>query len=476
MSTELSRDTMLNEVGSDYDTKYGFRDKEKYTFKSERGLSKEVVESISKMKNEPQWMLDFRLRALDIFYKKPMPTWGNCGLLNNIDFENIFYYIKPAENQGKSWDDVPEGIKNTFDRLGIPEAERKFLAGVSAQYESEVVYHSIREDLEKQGVIFLDMDSGLREHEDIVRKHFATVIPAADNKFAALNSAVWSGGSFIWVPPGVKIDIPLQAYFRINAENMGQFERTLIIAEPGSFVHYIEGCTAPTYSSDSLHSAVVELIAKEGAHIRYTTIQNWSKNVYNLVTKRAVAHADSKVEWVDGNLGSKLTMKYPAIYLVGPRAHGEVLSIAFAGEDQHQDAGAKMVHAAPDTSSVIVSKSISKNGGRTSYRGLVKVYPNATNSKSSVRCDALLMDEKSRSDTYPTMEIDEKQVSIEHEATVSKVGEEQLFYLMSRGLTEAEATTMIVNGFFEPFTKELPLEYAVELNRLIQMEMEGSVG
>lgn len=467
---------MLDKVGSDYDQKYGFHDKIDYTFKSGRGLTKEIVESISKMKKEPEWMLEFRLKALDIFNKKPMPTWGNCGMLNEIDFQNIFYYIKPAEKQSRNWEDVPEGIKNTFDRLGIPEAERKFLAGVTAQYESEVVYHSIREDLEKQGVLFLDMDSGLREHEEIVRKHFATVIPAADNKFSALNSAVWSGGSFIWVPEGVKVEIPLQAYFRINTENMGQFERTLIIAEPGSFVHYIEGCTAPTYSSDSLHSAVVELIAKKGAHIRYTTIQNWSKNVYNLVTKRAVAHEDAKVEWVDGNLGSKLTMKYPAIYLMGPRAHGEVLSIAFAGEDQHQDAGAKMVHAAPDTSSVIVSKSISKNGGRTSYRGLVKVYPGATDVKSSVRCDALLMDEKSRSDTYPTMEIDEKQVTIEHEATVSKVGEEQLFYLMSRGLTQAEATTMIVNGFFEPFTKELPLEYAVELNRLIQMEMEGSVG
>lgn len=467
---------MLDKVGSDYDQKYGFHDKIDYTFKSGKGLTREIVESISKMKKEPEWMLEFRLRALDIFNKKPMPTWGNCGLLNAIDFQNIHYYIKPSEKQSRNWDEVPEGIKQTFDRLGIPEAERKFLAGVTAQYESEVVYHSIREDLEKQGVIFLDMDSGLREHEEIVRKHFATVIPAADNKFSALNSAVWSGGSFIWVPEGVRVEIPLQAYFRINAENMGQFERTLIIAEPGSFVHYIEGCTAPTYSSDSLHSAVVELIAKKGAHIRYTTIQNWSKNVYNLVTKRAVAHEDAKVEWVDGNLGSKLTMKYPAIYLVGPRAHGEVLSIAFAGEDQHQDAGAKMVHAAPDTSSVIVSKSISKNGGRTSYRGLVKVYPGAKDVKSSVRCDALLMDEKSRSDTYPTMEVDEKQVTIEHEATVSKVGEEQLFYLMSRGLTQAEATTMIVNGFFEPFTKELPLEYAVELNRLIQMEMEGSVG
>jgi Fe-S cluster assembly protein SufB len=474
MSAELLQEETLRDIGADY--KYGFHDTEDYIFKSGRGLTKELVTKISTMKNEPEWMLKFRLRALDIYKKKPMPTWGNCKMLNDIDFENIFYYIKPSEKQEKDWNEVPEGIKNTFDRLGIPEAERKFLAGVTAQYESEVVYHSIREDLEKQGVIFLDMDSGLREHEQIVREHFASVIPPADNKFAALNSAVWSGGSFIWVPPGVRIDIPLQAYFRINAENMGQFERTLIIAEPGSFVHYIEGCTAPVYSSDSLHSAVVELIAKPGAHIRYTTIQNWSKNVYNLVTKRAVAHEDAKVEWIDGNLGSKLTMKYPSIYLLGPRAHGEVLSIAFAGEDQHQDAGAKMVHAAPDTTSIITSKSISKNGGRTSYRGLVKVYPGAKNVKSSVKCDALLLDEKSRSDTYPTMEIDEKEVTIEHEASVSKVGEEQLFYCMSRGLTQDEATAMIVNGFFEPFTKELPLEYAVELNRLIQLEMEGSVG
>ena len=475
MAAELAKSTLdVREINTDY--KYGFSDKEDYIFKSGRGLTDEIVAYISKTKNEPQWMLDFRLRSLAIFRKKPMPKFGNVDLLNDIDFQNIFYYIKPSEKQGTDWNEVPEGIKNTFDRLGIPEAERKFLAGVTAQYESEVVYHSIREDLTKQGVIFLDMDSGLREHEEIVRKHFATVIPAADNKFSALNSAVWSGGSFIWVPPGVKIDIPLQAYFRINAENMGQFERTLIIAEPGSFVHYIEGCTAPTYSTDSLHSAVVELIAKPGAHIRYTTIQNWSKNVYNLVTKRAVAYEDARVEWIDGNLGSKLTMKYPSIYLMGPRAHGEVLSIAYAGEDQHQDAGAKMVHAAPDTTSIIVSKSISKNGGRTSYRGLVKVYPEAKNVKASVRCDALLLDEKSRSDTYPTMEIGEKEATIEHEATVSKVGEDQLFYLMSRGLTQNEATAMIINGFFEPFTKELPLEYAVELNRLIQLEMEGSVG
>ena len=475
MVAELTRDEMLHNVKADY--KYGFHmEEDDYAFKSGKGLTREIVTQISKMKNEPEWMLKYRLKALEIFLKKPMPTWGNSEMLNDIDFENIHYFVRATEKQGRDWEEVPEGIKKTFDRLGIPEAERKFLAGVTAQYESEVVYHSIREDLEKQGVVFLDMDSGLREHEEIIRKHFGTVIPAADNKFSALNSAVWSGGSFVWVPEGVKVEIPLQAYFRINTENMGQFERTLIIAEPGSYVHYIEGCTAPTYSSDSLHSAVVELIAKPGAHIRYTTIQNWSNNVYNLVTKRAVAEAGAKVEWVDGNLGSKLTMKYPSIYLMGPKAHGEVLSIAFAGEGQHQDAGAKMVHFAPDTSSIIVSKSISKDGGRTSYRGLVKVYPGADNVKSSVKCDALLMDEESRSDTYPTMEIDEKEVTIEHEASVSKVGEDQLFYLMSRGLTQDEATTMIVNGFFEPFTKELPLEYAVELNRLIALNMEGSVG
>ncbi len=475
MVAELSRDEMLHSVKADY--KYGFHMAEDdYAFKSGKGLTKEIVTQISKMKNEPEWMLKFRLKALEIFLKKPMPRWGNSKMLDDIDFANIHYFVRATERQGRDWEEVPDSIKKTFDRLGIPEAERKFLAGVTAQYESEVVYHSIREDLEKQGVVFMDMDTGLREHEEVVRKHFGTVIPSADNKFSALNSAVWSGGSFVWVPAGVKVEIPLQAYFRINTENMGQFERTLIIAEPGSYVHYIEGCTAPTYSSDSLHSAVVELIAKPGAHIRYTTIQNWSNNVYNLVTKRAVAEEGAKVEWVDGNLGSKLTMKYPAIYLMGPKAHGEVLSIAFAGEGQHQDAGAKMVHFAKDTSSIIVSKSISKDGGRTSYRGLVKVYPGAENVKSSVKCDALLMDEESRSDTYPTMEIDEKDVTIEHEATVSKVGEDQLFYLMSRGLTQEQATTMIVNGFFEPFTKELPLEYAVELNRLIALNMEGSVG
>lgn len=463
----------VQEIGKDY--KYGFKDPEKYVFKSKKGLSREIVEEISWMKKEPEWMRNFRLRALDIFLKKPMPTWGSP-ILFEIDFDNIFYYIKPMENQGKSWDDVPEDIKRTYEKLGIPEAERKFLGGVSAQYESEVVYHSIRKDLQAQGVIFLDMDSGLREYPEIVKKYFSTVIPPGDNKFSALNSAVWSGGSFIYVPKGVDVKIPLQAYFRINAENMGQFERTLIIADEGSSVHYIEGCTAPVYSTDSLHSAVVELIALKGSKLRYTTIQNWSKNVYNLVTKRGIAHEDATIRWVDGNLGSKLTMKYPSVFMVGKGAYGEVLSIAFAGKGQHQDAGAKMVHVAPDTSSTIVSKSISKDSGRTSYRGLVKVYKGATGVKSNVRCDALLMDEESRSDTYPTMEIDEENVNIGHEATVSKVGEEQLFYLTSRGISEQEATLMIVNGFIEPFTKELPLEYAVELNRLIQLEMEGSVG
>jgi Fe-S cluster assembly protein SufB len=458
------------------DYKYGFSDPEQNFFKSRRGLDEEVVRQISAHKKEPEWMLQFRLKALDIFRKKPMPSWPAANLAE-IDFENIFYYVRPFENNAeKSWDDVPSYIKDTFDKLGIPEAERKFLAGVSAQYESEVVYHSIREDLQKQGVIFLDMDSGLREYPDLVKEYFATVIPAADNKFSALNSAVWSGGSFIYVPKNTHVEIPLQAYFRINAENMGQFERTLIIADEGSRVHYIEGCTAPVYSSDSLHSAVVELVAKPGAHIRYTTIQNWSNNVYNLVTKRAVAYADATVEWVDGNLGSKVTMKYPAVYLLGPRARAEILSVAFAGAGQLQDAGGKVIHAAPDTTSTITSKSISKDGGRAAYRGLLRVAKGAERAKAFVRCDALLLDEKSRSDTYPSIEIDEERVDIGHEATVSKVSDEQLFYLQSRGLSETEAKTMIVNGFFEAFTKELPMEYAVELNRLLALQMEGSIG
>jgi len=476
MEETLNRNIGVADIGEDYEARYGFRDPEEYFLKGAKGLNHEVVEMISRMKKEPEWMRKFRHEALDIFRAKPMPKWGNTELLNSIDFEDIYYYIRPMENMGRTWEDVPENIKKTFDRLGIPEAERKFLAGVSAQYESEVVYHSLKEDLVKQGIIFLDMDSAVREHPEIVQKYFATVIPPADNKFASLNSAVWSGGSFIYVPPGVDVKVPLQAYFRINAEKMGQFERTLIIADKGSRVHYIEGCTAPVYTTNSLHCAVVELIALEGAYIRYTTIQNWAHNIFNLVTKRAMAHKGATVEWVDGNIGSKLTMKYPCVYLVGEGAKGEILSIAFAGDGQHQDAGAKVIHAAPNTSSRITSKSISKAGGRASYRGLVKVYPNAVKSKVSVECDALLIDEASRSDTYPTMEIDADDVRIEHEARVSKVAEEQLFYLTSRGLTEDEARLLIINGFIEPFTKELPMEYAVELNRLIELEMEGSVG
>src|SRR5438309_3557896 len=432
------------ELTKDY--KYGFHDEDVSVFRTAKGLSPEVVAAISQHKSEPEWMLKFRLKALDHFRKRPMPTWGAD--LSGIDFENIYYYVKPVDEMGRTWDDVPESIKRTFDRLGIPEAERNFLAGVSAQYDSEVVSHNIREDLEKIGVIFSDCDTGLREHEDIFRKYFGTVIPPNDNKFAALNSAVWSGGSFVYVPKGVQVDIPLQAYFRINSDNMGQFERTLIIADEGSSVHYIEGCTAPTYSNSALHSAVVELIAMKGATIRYTTIQNWSKNVYNLVTKRAVAHEDARVEWIDGNLGSKVTMKYPAIYLMGEHAHGEVLSAAFAGEGQHQDAGSKCIHVASNTTSNVVSRSISKGGGRTSYRGHIKVHAKASGVRSSVRCDALLLDEESQSDTYPYMDIDSPDVSIGHEATVSKIGDEQIFYLMSRGLSELDATALIVNGFF----------------------------
>jgi Fe-S cluster assembly protein SufB len=476
MEETVNKNSQITDIGDNYAEKYGFRDPEEYFHKGAKGLSHEVVEMISRMKKEDDWMRQFRHKALDIFTSKPMPKWGNTELLNSVDFANIFYYIKPTEFQSRNWDDVPENIKRTFDKLGIPEAERKFLAGVTAQYESEVVYHSFKEDLQKQGIIFLDMDTAVREHPEIVKKYFGTVIPPSDNKFAALNSAVWSGGSFIYVPPGIDVKIPLQAYFRINAENMGQFERTLIIADKGSRVHYIEGCTAPVYSSHSLHSAVVELIALEGAYIRYTTIQNWARNVFNLVTKRATAHKNATVEWVDGNIGSKFTMKFPCVYLVGEGARGEILSIAFAGNGQHQDAGAKVIHAAPNTSSRITSKSISKAGGRASYRGLVKVYPNAERSKVSVECDALLIDGASRSDTYPTMEIDADNVRVEHEARVSKVAEEQIFYLTSRGLTEDEARLLIINGFIEPFTKELPMEYAVELNRLIELEMEGSVG
>ncbi|MCY3912052.1 MAG: Fe-S cluster assembly protein SufB [Chloroflexi bacterium] len=454
--------------------KFGFHDDIKPVYKSPKGLSADIVREISRQKDEPEWMLEFRLESLRQFERKPVPTWGAD--LSRIDFDDIYYYIRPQDRQARSWDDVPDDIKNTFDRLGIPEAERKFLAGVGAQYDSEVVYHSIREDLEREGVVFLDMDSGLREHPEIVREYFGTIIPNGDNKFAALNSAVWSGGSFVYVPEGVKVEVPLQAYFRINAENMGQFERTLIVVEPGAYVHYVEGCTAPIYATDSLHSAVVEIVVKEGARCRYTTIQNWSTDVFNLVTKRAVAYRDATMEWIDGNLGSKVTMKYPAVYLMEPGAHGEVLSIAFASEGQHQDAGAKMVHAAPDTSSIITSKSISRAGGRAGYRGHVSVLPGAERSKSNVVCDALLFDDESRSDTYPYMDIEESNTAVQHEATVSKIGEQQLFYLMSRGLTEEQAMAMVVSGFIEPIVRELPMEYAVEMNRLIELQMEGSIG
>ncbi|HVC99980.1 MAG TPA: Fe-S cluster assembly protein SufB [Candidatus Dormibacteraeota bacterium] len=461
-------------VGEDYREKYGFFDPEKFVFKAKRGLSQEIVEEISWMKQEPEWMTKLRVRSYEIFKRKKMPTWGAD--LSVIDFDNIFYFLKSTEKQGTTWEEVPEDIKRTFDKLGIPEAERKFLAGVSAQYESEVVYHSLHQKLTDQGVIFTDTDTALKEHPDLFKEYFGTIIPPGDNKFAALNTAVWSGGSFIYVPPGVHVDIPLQAYFRINAENMGQFERTLIICDEGSFVHYIEGCTAPIYTTDSLHSAVVEIVVKRNARCRYTTIQNWSTNVYNLVTKRATVYADATMEWVDGNLGSQITMKYPSVYLMEPGAKGDVLSVAFAGKGQHQDAGGKMIHVAPNTTSTITSKSISKGGGRTSYRGHIKVYAGANNCKSFVKCDALLLDDESRSDTYPYNDVDAENVTLGHEATVSKVSDEQLFYLMSRGITQNEAETMIVNGFIEPFTKELPLEYAVELNRLIQLEMEGSVG
>src|SRR6266702_1070617 len=455
--------------------KFGWADSDTAGAAARRGLSEEVVRDISAKKNEPEWMLDLRLKGLKLFRRKPMPDWGSD--LSRIDFENIKYFVRSTEKQAASWDDLPADIKNTYDRLGIPEAEKqRLIAGVAAQYESEVVYHKIREDLEDKGVIFLDTDTALRQHPDLFQEYFATVIPVGDNKFASLNTAVWSGGSFIYVPKGVHVEIPLQAYFRINTENMGQFERTLIIADEGARVHYIEGCSAPVYTSDSLHSAVVELIAKPGAHIRYTTIQNWSNNVYNLVTKRAIAYEDATVEWVDGNLGSKITMKYPAVYLLGKRARADILSVAFAGAGQLQDAGGKVIHVAPDTTSTITSKSISKDGGHAAYRGLLKVGKGATNSKSFVRCDALLLDQQSRSDTYPSIEIDEELVDIGHEATVSKVSDEQLFYLQSRGLTEVEAKTMIVNGFFEAFTKELPMEYAVELNRLLEVQMEGSIG
>ncbi len=461
----------LDQLG---DYRYGFRDPEEYVFKSRKGLDQDIVEKISAMKGEPEWMLKFRLKALAHFQQRPMPTWGPD--LSGLNLDDIYYYLRPAEAEGKTWDDVPDAIKNTFDKLGIPEAERKFLAGVGAQYESEMVYHSIQENLEKQGVIFLSIENGLRQHPDLFKQYFGTVIPIEDNKFAALNSAVWSGGSFIYIPKGVKVELPLQAYFRLNAANIGQFERTLIIADEGAQVHYVEGCTAPNYTTDSFHSGVIEIVVNKGARVRYTTIQNWSTNVYNLVTQRAIVQEGGTMEWVDANLGSKLTMKYPSVYLMGSGAHGEILSMAFAGPGQQQDAGGKAIHFAPHTSSKITSKSISKGGGRTSYRGMLKVYRGAEDVRSNVVCDALLLDPQSRSDTYPSIEIDEDDVNIGHEATVSRVGEEQLFYLMSRGLNQEEATTMVVSGFIEPLVKELPMEYAVEMNRLIQLQMAGSVG
>jgi len=472
MKMDRTKERALTTV--DY-KKYDFRNTTKdYEIVFDKGLSEEVVREISKIKKEPQWMLDYRLNALNIFNKMPMPSFGAD--LSDIDFNEVIYYMKPGGTNKNKWEDVPKEIKETFEKLGIPEAEKKFLGGVETQYESEVVYHSIREDLAKQGVVFLGMDQGLKEYEDIVKDHFGTVVPSMDNKFAALNSAVWSGGSFVYIPKDTKVEMPLQAYFRINAQNLGQFERTLIIVEKGSQVHYIEGCTAPTYSTNSLHTAVVEVIAKEDTTVRYTTIQNWSNNIYNLVTKRAHAFKNSKVVWVDGNLGSKVTMKYPSIYLKGEGSTAEILSVALAAKGQHQDAGAKVVHLASNTTSTINSKSISKEGGRSSYRGLLKVAKGCKNVKSNVVCDALLLDEKSRSDTYPTIEIDEPTAAIAHEARVGKVGDDQIFYLMSRGLSEQEALTLIVMGFISPFTKALPMEYAIELNRLIEMKMEGCVG
>ena len=469
---QITQDAQLEGLGT---YKFGWSDSDAAGSVARRGIDESVVRNISALKSEPQWMLDLRLKGLSLFEKKPMPTWGSD--LEGIHFDNIKYFVRSTEKQATSWEDLPADIKNTYDRLGIPEAEKqRLVAGVAAQYESEVVYHQIREDLEQQGVIFVDTDTGLREHEELFREYFGSVIPVGDNKFAALNTSVWSGGSFIYVPKGIKVDIPLQAYFRINTENMGQFERTLIIADEGSSVHYVEGCTAPTYSSDSLHSAVVEIIVKKDAHVRYTTIQTWSNNVYNLVTKRTAVHEGGRMEWIDGNIGSKVTMKYPACYLLGERASGETLSVAFAGPGQHQDAGAKMVHAAPFTTSNIVSKSVARGGGRTSYRGLVQVQEGAHGSRSNVVCDALLVDTISRSDTYPYVDVREDDVSLGHEATVSRVGEDQLFYLMSRGLEESEAMAMVVRGFVEPIARELPMEYALELNRLIELQMEGSVG
>ncbi len=470
----MSDAEQLQGIREHYDEQYGFKDPEQSVFKTRRGLDAKVVAQISEMKQEPQWMRDFRLKALEIYQSKPVPTWGPD--LSGLREDDIYFFVKPADKEAKSWEDVPENIKRTFDRLGIPEAEQKFLAGAGAQYDSEMVYHQIKKELESQGVIFKSIEQGLKENEDLFREYFGTVIPAHDNKYAALNGAVWSGGSFIYVPPGVKIEMPLQAYFRLNAASIGQFERTLIVVDEGAFLHYVEGCTAPTYSTASLHSGVIEIVVKRGARSRYSTIQNWSDNVYNLVTQRAMVYGDASHEWVDANLGSKLTMKYPSLYLMEPGAHGEVLSIAFAGRNQTQDAGGKAIHIASNTTSQIISKSICKNGGRSSYRGLLRVYPDAENVKSTVVCDALLLDDHSQSDTYPYIEIENPNVTVGHEATVSKIGDDQIFYLMSRGLSEDEANAMIVNGFLEPLTKELPMEYSIEMNRLIQLQMEGSVG
>jgi len=467
----MSDERLLEDIG---EYKYGFRSDPTYVFQTRKGLDEDIVRDISRMKGEPEWMLEFRLKALKHFWQRPMPTWGAD--LSGLNFDDLYFYTKPTDKEGRTWDDVPDSIKETFERLGIPEAERKFLAGVGAQYESEMVYHNIQEHLKEQGVIFVSIEQGLREYPDLFREYFGTVVPIEDNKFAALNSAVWSGGSFVYVPPGVKVDLPLQAYFRLNMADLGQFERTLIIIDEGAQAHYVEGCTAPIYSTDSFHSGVIEIIVKKGARMRYSTIQNWSNNMYNLVTQRAIVHENATMEWVDANLGSKVTMKYPSCYLVGPGAHGEILSMAFAGRGQYQDTGGKMVHVAPHTTSKITSKSISKDGGRAAYRGLLKIHPNAVDCRSNVVCDALLLDETSRSDTYPYIEIEEQDVTIGHEASVSKVGEEQLFYLMSRGLSEEEATTMVVSGFIEPLVKELPMEYAIEMNRLIQLQMEGSIG
>ncbi len=472
MATEADRKA-LEGLKEEYE--YGWKTEGEYAYVARKGLDHDIIDQISDHKGEPDWMREFRHKSLDIFFAKPMPNWGPD--LSEIDFDDIYYYIKPTDEESvDDWDDVPSYIRETFDRLGVPEAERKFLAGLGAQFESEMVYHSLRQEWEKLGVIFVSIEDGLRDYPELFREYFATLAPPTDNKFAALNSAVWSGGSFIYVPAGVKLDIPLQGYFRINAEAMGQFERTLIIVEEGASVHYIEGCTAPIYTKNSLHTGVIEIIVKKNARMRYTTVQNWSNNVYNLVTQRAVAYEGATMEWVDSNLGSRITMKYPAVIMLGERAHGEVLSMAFAGKGQVQDAGGKVIHAAPNTSSKIVSKSISKDGGRSSYRGLLKVTPGAHGAKSQVVCDALLLDSDSRSDTYPYIEIAEDDVEVGHEASVSKINEEQLFYLMSRGISEEEATGMIVGGFIEPLVKELPMEYAVELNRLIQLQMEGSIG